>query len=78
MSAPGTLGAPGACTPRAASAARETLPRDVKSHWDVSQREPLLEIARRVKVEHCANYTTVALGLQAFVRNAALSKPLER
>ena len=44
--------------------------RDVPTHWDQRQREQIVEIAQRVKAEHCASYTLVCLGIQAHARNA--------
>lgn len=44
--------------------------RDVPTHWDERQREQIVEIAQRVKAEHCASYTLICLGIQAYARNA--------
>jgi len=44
--------------------------RDVPAHWDQCQREQMVEIAQRVKAEHCASYTLVCLGIQAHARKA--------
>ena len=48
------------------------LHRDVPAHWDQCQREQIVEIAQRVKAEHCASYTLVCLGIQAHARNACV------
>ena len=56
-----------------ASRLQSTCPsthRDVPAHWDERQREQIVEIAQRVKAEHCASYTLVCLGIQAYARNA--------
>ena len=51
--------------------------RAVPPDWDAAQRKELLGIAARVKAEHCASYTAVCLGLQAFVRSAAVRAAAE-